>query len=244
MKREISFASYTDIGGRSVNEDSVGAFSCNGRLCFVLCDGLGGHGMGDTASSTVVSVFRDRLYKVDNSHQMLKEAFCASQDILLAKQKTLKADDKMKTTAVAVVIDDKDAYIGHIGDSRVYIFNKNKVVKRTMDHSIPQMLALSGDIKDGEIRNHPDRNIVLRVLGSEWDEPMYELMPSIPLKKCQAFLLCSDGFWELIGEEEMCYLLSTSRTVDEWLKSMASVVKGKHTEKSKDNNSAIAVWCG
>lgn len=120
---------------------------------------------------------------------------------------------------------------------------KNKVYKRTLDHSIPQMLVLSKDIKESEIRNHPDRNIVLRVMGIEWDEPMFDLMKPVPLKKCRAFLLCSDGFWELIEEKDMCALLKTSATVEDWLSSMVQVVKESGKDRNMDNFSAIAVWC-
>ena len=194
MGFSITYSTYTDKGGRDINEDSIGVFQNAGNLCFVLCDGLGGHGMGDAASSLVVEVFKDQFSKTDDLVNYLGQAFLASQDILIAEQKARNAEKKMKTTAVSLVTDGNTAYIGHIGDSRVYAFNKNKVKTRTLDHSIPQMLVLSKEIKESEIRNHPERNIVLRVMGIEWEEPMYELMVPIPLKKCQAFLLCSDGF--------------------------------------------------
>ena len=104
------------------------------------------------------------------------------------------------------------------------------------------MLALSKEIKEEQIRNHPDRNMLLRVMGVEWEEKMYELMAPIPLKKCQAFLLCSDGFWELITEKEMCEQLKKASSVDEWLSNMIQIVKKNGMGKNMDNYSAIAVW--
>ena len=133
-------------------------------------------------------------------------------------------------------------YIGHIGDSRGYVFYKNKVKTRTLDHSIPQMLVLAKEIKEDMIRNHPDRNMLLRVMGVEWDEIMYELMQPISLKKCQAFLLCSDGFWELIDEKEMSTQLRKSNSVEEWLDNMVKIVENNGKYKNMDNYSAIAVW--
>lgn len=233
---------FTDIGSRAVNEDSVGtAVNALGQG-FFLCDGLGGHGMGDAASQLVVSVMKDQFEKTGNISEFLAPAFQASQDILMAEQKLRGATKKMKTTGTALVTDGKYAYIGHVGDSRVYVFRHNKVWKRTLDHSIPQMLVMSGEIKESEIRHHPDRNIVLRVLGVEWDEPQYELMNPIPLRKCQAFLLCSDGFWELIEEKQMEELLKKAHSPEEWLRSMAAVVKENGAGLNMDNNSAIAVW--
>ena len=243
MSFSITYATYTDKGGRAVNEDSVGVFFRGENSCFVLCDGLGGHGMGDIASSLTVEVFEDQFNKTNDGEAFLCKAFLASQDILLAEQKRRRAARKMKTTATALILDESTAYIGHIGDSRVYVFNRSKVKKRTLDHSIPQMLALSRVIKESEIRNHPERNTLLRVLGVEWEEPMYELMSPVPLKKSHSFLLCSDGFWELIEEKTMCELLKKSSSVTEWLEAMAEVVKANGAEREMDNNSAIAVWC-
>ncbi len=245
MKKKIGpggCASYTDVGGREVNEDSIGVFDNGENRCYILCDGLGGHGLGDVASSLVVDVFGDQFSKSDDMVNFSGQAFTAAQEILTCEQKARCAKDKMKTTAVVAVKDDRNVYIGHIGDSRAYVFYKNKVRFRTLDHSIPQMLAISGEIRESEIRNHPDRNMLLRVLGIEWDGPMYELSIPIPLKKCQALLLCSDGFWELIDENTMCDLLKRSGSVDEWLEKMKTTVKTNGAEKNMDNNSAIAVW--
>lgn len=243
MSFTFSYSMYSDKGGRELNEDSVGAFQNNANNCFVLCDGLGGHGMGDVASSLVVEVFKDQFYKTDDVCNFLGQTFCAAQDILMAEQKNRRAGRKMKTTATALVTDDRNAYIGHIGDSRVYVFHRNKVRVRTLDHSIPQMLVLSKEIKESEIRNHADRNILLRVLGVEWEEAMYDLMMPIPLKKCQAFLLCSDGFWELIEEKVMCELLKKANSAEEWLASMIAVVRSNGVGKNMDNFSAITVFC-
>ena len=238
----LSFAMLTNAGDRPVNEDAVGCFTNGSNHCFVLCDGLGGHGMGDVASNLVKDVFQDQFLKTDDMVNFLGQTFSAAQEILMMEQIEKHAKRKMKTTAVALVTDEKTAYIGHIGDSRLYVFQKNKVKIRTLDHSIPQMLVLSRDIKESEIRNHPDRNIVLRVMGIDWEEPMYELLAPMQLKKCQAFLLCSDGFWELIDEKDMCTLLKKSNTPQEWLLEMSEIVKKNGIDRNMDNFSAIAVW--
>ena len=113
---------------------------------------------------------------------------------------------------------------------------------RTLDHSVPQMLVNIGEIDEDEIRNHPDRNRLLRVMGAEWETPQYQYSEKIPLKKGQAFLLCSDGFWELITEKMMIRFLRRADSVDEWLDTMMDYVEEKGKEKNMDNYSAIAVW--
>lgn len=240
---KLQYAVFTNRGNREINEDCVGVCQQGAKNCFVLCDGLGGHGMGDVASSLTVSVFEDMFGKTNSPVSFLEQSFLASQDLLMTEQKERCVKHKMKTTAVALATDEKNAYIGYIGDSRLYIFRRNKVKLRTQDHSIPQMLAITGEIKESEIRNHPDRNMLLRVLGVDWDNPMYELLKPVPLRKCQAFLLCSDGLWELIEESEMCDLLKKSDTVEDWLAGMIDVVNSNGTGRNMDNYSAIAVWC-
>ena len=238
----LRYATITNNGSREVNEDSLGAYEKDGNYGFIVCDGLGGHGMGDLASQCVRDTFEDQFGKTDDMVNFLGQVFITAQQILLEEQEKKRAGNKMKTTAVAMVTDDRNAYIGHVGDSRLYVFAKNKVKVRTIDHSIPQMLVLSKQIKEKEIRHHKDRNILLRVMGVEWEEPMYELMAPMDLRKCQAFLLCTDGFWELIEEEEMCALLKKATTPEEWLLEMENVVKANGLGKSMDNYSAIAVW--
>ncbi len=242
MDDRITYAVYTDIGSRRVNEDSFGTAEKDGRHCFVLCDGLGGHGMGDAASQLAVQVCLAQFENAQDLEIYPDEALQASQDILLAEQAARGAQQKMKTTGVVLATDEENAYIGHVGDSRLYIFEKNRVKARTLDHSIPQMLVLTGEIKESEIRHHPERNMLLRVLGVPWEEPMYERMETVPLSRCQAFLLCSDGFWELITEKEMCSLLKSSASVQEWLSRMAEVVRENGRGQDMDNNTAVAVW--
>lgn len=242
MSLNFTYAVFTDVGDRQVNEDAAGVFHNGDNNCCVLCDGLGGHGMGDVASTLVVNSFGTLFGKTDDVTLFLEKSFIAAQDMLMAEQKKRNADRKMKTTCVSVVTDKHNAYIGHVGDSRCYVFYKNKIKMRTLDHSIPQMLVLSKEIKENEIRNHPDRNTLLRVMGVEWDETQYELSGPLPLKKCQAILLCSDGFWELIEENDMCEALRKAGSVQEWLNNMVETVRLHGKAESMDNYSAIAVW--
>lgn len=240
--RSLTYAVYTDPGSREINEDRTLVCRHGGSHCFVLCDGLGGHGMGDVAAQTAVEVFEDLFSKCEDIPGFLEEAFSAAQDIILAEQIQRHAEKKMKTTCAALVLDRGNVCIGHVGDSRVYAFGKNKLIRRTMDHSIPQMLALAGDIKESQIRFHSERNILLRVMGEKWERPMQEILKPMSLRKCQAFLLCSDGFWEFITEDEMIKLLKASSSVQEWIDQMAAVVKKNAEGRNMDNNTAIAVW--
>lgn len=240
----ITYTVFTDRGGREVNEDSARVFEKDGKKCLVLCDGLGGHGKGEVASALVVEAVGqifNSAQKIDED--FLRSAFQLSQEALIDEQIRQDAKTDMKTTAMAMYIDGNKVQWGHVGDSRLYAFAKNKVKLRTLDHSVPQMLVFAREIKEKQIRNHPDRNRLLRVMGIEWEKPMYELAEQTQLEKYQAFLLCSDGFWELIDEKQMCKLLKNSSTVEEWMQAMVEVIKQNGIGKNMDNYTAIALWC-
>ena len=244
---KISYASLSETGNRSINEDSIGALEKDNAYIFALADGLGGHGGGEIASSLVISktmeVFSEPQWSGD-----LSLCFAEGQNAVMKEQSLRGQPDDMKTTLVILLIMQDEntneliAKWGHIGDSRLYVFNKGKYEIRTKDHSVPQMLVNSGDIREKEIRHHPDRNRLLRVMGIEWEEPRYELSETAAIAIDVSYLMCSDGFWELIGEKDMSKFLRSSHTPNEWLERMEEKVKRNGMGKEMDNYSAIAVW--
>ena len=148
----------------------------------------------------------------------------------------------MKTTVCALMISGKEAVWGHIGDTRLYLFSSNKVRERTLDHSVPQMLVLAHEITEKNIRHHPDRNRLLRALGAVGDSPQFELSRKVCLDDVQAFLLCTDGFWENVLEKEMSALLKKSNSPEDWINRMVKIVSRRENSGNIDNYSAIAVW--
>lgn len=229
-------------GSRPVNEDCVQVITCGNRRCFVVADGLGGHGKGEVASALAVKAFNEVFTgSAASLRELLSAAFKRAQAEILAEQKRSGNYYQMKTTVCALAVSEDEAVWGHIGDTRLYAFSHNRVKTRTLDHSVPQMLVLAREIKEKEIRNHPDRNKLLRVLGISGETPQFELSEPQNLHKYQAFLLCSDGFWELILEKEMCSFLKKSTSAAEWLRKMKDTVEERGAGEDMDNFSAIAV---
>ena len=198
---KINYALISNIGSRNVNEDTVSTIERDGAYGFIVCDGLGGQGMGDTASKLVAECFCDFFKSSEIKELFLPKAFDYAQNTLMEEKSKLNIKNQMCTTAVALAINENTAYVGHIGDSRLYFFEDGKLIYKTLDHSLPQMLALQGEIKEEDIAHHPDRNKLLRAFGTEWDKPMYATAEPITLNKNQAFLLCTDGIWEWITEQ-------------------------------------------
>lgn len=239
----MTYSLIANQGTRDYNEDSAACAEAEGRLCFIVADGLGGHGKGEVASQKAVEVFGREFTKIENNENFLKNAFQSAQDEIIALQESTGDKLSMKTTAVCLSIAGGNCQWGHIGDSRLYAFRKNKVALRTLDHSVPQMLVLAGDIKEKNMSTHPDRNRLLRVMGVEWDSPRYELSDEVPIDKYQAFLLCTDGFWEFIEPKKMGGFLKKAKTAKEWLALMAAEVEINGKGKDMDNYTAIAVIC-
>lgn len=238
----LTYNVFTNIGNREVNEDSVGQVASAEGHCFVLADGLGGHGHGEIASAIAVESGL-KCFMRGADPDVLARSFETAQNMVLKEQEINPLVSDMKTTMVDLVITVNGmARWGHIGDSRLYLFRNGLLAAHTSDHSVPQMLVSLGEITFEEIRGHEDRNRLIRVIGSPWDGKSYELSQEIPIQPNDVFLMCSDGFWELINEQEMQSTLEKAESVEDWMKMMVDIVMKNGEAVNMDNNSAIAVW--
>lgn len=238
-----TFEILSKPGEREYNEDYAGTERNGDVFCFVLADGLGGHGGGDEASRLVAEyILNDFKEHGEVSEEYLKKCFEESQKILLEEQERQNRVMEMKTTLVILLVDGYSIQWGHIGDSRLYYFKDKKLKQHTLDHSVPQMLMAAGEIKEKDIRFHPDRNRLLRVMGTEWNSPKYKLEELLKRQGKEVFLLCSDGFWEWINEKSMQAALRKAKSPGEWLERMEKEILKNGTGKGMDNYSAIAVF--
>lgn len=238
----VKFAMLSREGSRDNNEDNVGMYQDGESFCFILADGLGGHGKGEVASQVAVEAVIGKFAAGGRTEAFLDEAFCAAQEAIVEKQESDRTCKDMKTTLVVLLVGPDEVRWGHIGDSRLYFFQDGKLRSRTLDHSVPQMLVAIGEIRERDIRRHPDRNRLLRVLGVEMDELNHQTAEPAPRKRGQAFLLCSDGFWELIEEKKMEAALRRAADPDKWLAVMEEIVQKNGKGTDMDNYSAISVW--
>lgn len=224
-------------GGRSYNEDSV-RFESNGpSFAGIVADGLGGHGGGEIASSLVAETLAGGFMAETSTqpeaiHKLFEKA---NQEVVSKQTATLQ----MKSTAVGLFCDDNGLTCAHVGDSRLYRFTNGMITFQTKDHSVSQMAVLSGEIPPSQIRFHEDRNKVLRALGS--DASVKPDIISWPRQTTDTFLLCTDGFWEYVLEEEMEIDLAKSKTPDEWLRFMIGRLS-KRVHGKNDNFSALAIF--
>lgn len=241
----IDYALLTKQGERLYNEDSVLAMPSVIPATFAVADGLGGHGFGNIASAMVTATVKEMVTVSKELASLSSEEAIASlfrqaqSDICQKKQDGGYGD--MMTTMVLLQIGEQISW-GHVGDSRLYYFQNGELAAQTLDHSVPQILVYMGEITPQEIRHHPDRNRLLRAMGKEWERgDEFSIGESITPEAGQSFLLCSDGFWEYIVEEDMISCLRQSKDAGEWLQSMEKIVLDNGKGKNMDNYSAITI---
>lgn len=236
----ITTASVSAPGGRPVNEDTVRIISNGHCLRAFVGDGLGGYAGGAQASQTAAAA----VLEPSRTQSMLSEQAlltAAEQAHLAVNTIQAQCRGNMKTTLVLLIIEDGQARWMHVGDSRLYHFRKGTLVTQTLDHSVSQMAVLMGQIRPEQIRFHEDRNRVLRALGSENARP--EISPVLELVGGQdVFLLCTDGFWEYVCENEMEECLRLSKTPKQWLGRMETLLRSR-IPGDCDNYTAAAVFC-
>ncbi len=194
---------FTNQGGRSYNEDYVGVKRTEKGALYLLADGLGGHLHGEQASKGIVDfILGSGLPKEDEDRQAwLETVITASNDHLLKLQQA--SNQKMKSTVVALYIEGEQAVFANVGDSRLYCLQDGKISGVTEDHSVAYRKFKSGQITRDQIGSDEDQSCLLRCLGS----PDHFLPDGYtlegPLQAGDGFLLCSDGMWEYLLDEEI-----------------------------------------
>ena len=204
--KNFDFANLTDKGlQREKNEDFLAYFdTCNGHV-FVLCDGMGGHQAGEYASKLAVEtigVFLNEKY-IKNPFDAVENAIKTANIEVFKKSKSNSNYSGMGTTITLTLIRDNRIYYGHIGDSRIYLFSKNKLTQITKDHSYVQSLVDKGIISEKEAEKHPRKNEISKALGLEaFIEPDVAPSALIPHNN-DLLLLCSDGLNNMINNKKI-----------------------------------------
>ena len=204
---------------------------------FLVADGMGGHAAGDFASKYAISVVIDFIRKstIKSPVSLLKRALVYASNELYKEAEKDRDKMGMGTTMVAAVFQDKTLYVANIGDSRLYIINDD-IKQITMDHSLVEELIRNGQLERNKGRNHPEKNIITRAMGSR-DEAMPDFF-QITLKENSRILLCSDGLSNMVEDDEIRDIVSDDNDLErvvEYLISRANYYGGN------DNISVVVV---
>ncbi|MCK5129336.1 MAG: serine/threonine-protein phosphatase [Clostridiales bacterium] len=231
-------------GGRKHNDDYCGYIKSSSGLFLALADGLGGYAGGQTASRIAITAALAVAAKSklkDNPTQTISDAMQAAQLSVIDRQKDNPEISHMRTTMTAMSITStgKTNY-AHVGDSRIYIFRDEDIFKRTLDHSVPQLMVSSGKLEEDKIRFSTNRNQLLHSLGDASDRKI-EHAPDCTLRPGDAILMCSDGFWQYVYEGDILAMLKWAPTAKRWVLRMEDLLQDATVGKNNDNYSALAV---
>jgi PPM family protein phosphatase len=245
----MQFSVYQEslIGGRKVNQDRMGYSFSREALLLVLADGMGGHLRGEVAAAialqTLSSLFQQHATPyVKKPERFLEEALQAAHIEIHRYRAANNLPDTPRTTVVACLIQHNHAIWAHCGDSRLYWIRHGKIISRTRDHSHIETLIARGDVDPSERASHPDRNKLYNCLGAT-SMPAVDVSRHATLAPGDVLMLCSDGLWSMLSDEDMAQRLSTTtivRAIPDMLKS-ATTMAGD----ASDNATALAImWQG
>lgn len=229
--REIKFlpnipiASITTDTGcvREANEDSgrhvkpIDTVIKNKRgTLTVVADGMGGHASGEVASQMAIELI-SYFYYADEESSAPEALRNAIQRANTEIYETSVSDEKffgMGTTLVALVLLEKTGYAAHVGDSRLYRLRNNKLKLLTMDHSQVMEMVKGGIITMDEARNHEDKNVILRAVGTQMTVDV-EVSEPFKVLPADEFLLCSDGLSDMVEDEVIEAVWASAKDIHE-----------------------------
>jgi serine/threonine protein phosphatase PrpC len=240
----LNAATAIHKGDREYQQDQVALInhrSAHGCLLGVVADGMGGLSGGRKASNQVLLTARQLFERYDPHTddatslltQLVREAH------IVIKLVAVSSEEQPHSTIAAFLLNPGgDCHWVHTGDSRIYHFHGNTLVKRTLDHSLVQKMVSRGEITEDEANTHPKANILTGCAGSAEDPPM-ETHLITQIRPGDSLLACSDGVWHYFNDRELGSIMSTlpPRDASEFLITKARARARGHA----DNLSLIAM---
>ena len=196
----ILSAFRTDVGKVRANNQDAPIVSEKLRL-YGVADGMGGHKGGEVAST---SARDDLLRELEGKTPSVAALSGAIEEVNRQIYHQQEHDDAltgMGTTLSVLWMSDNFVYIGHVGDSRVYLLRDGEFKQMTLDHSLVEQLVREGVLTEEEAQNHPMRNIITRAIGT--DESVEVDVVVEERRKGDLWLACSDGLHGLVDDRQM-----------------------------------------
>lgn len=246
LQMQVGGISHT--GGRANNEDAIlveetpqGADLPNGGWILAVADGMGGHADGELASSLAIETLKETFVGAPqpDAALALKQAYRKANEAIFAVG--TDPDSRPGTTLVSAIVRGKYVTIANVGDSRAYLMRANQLTQITQDHSVVAEQVAAGELPNGDERTSPQRNLLTAALGTQ--EQLERRLPAIyelVLLPEDRLLLCSDGFYDVLKNEDYLQLMS-----GEDAQSSAVALTDLATQrKTTDNVSAVILSVG
>jgi serine/threonine protein phosphatase PrpC len=232
------------LGNRRINQDRCAIVQSVDYLLLTLGDGMGGHPRGEMAAQILMDTTEQHFYRIPKPvaapRDFLKKALQDAHKQIQAFGFAQTPPIDPRTTGVVVLVQNGMVHWAHVGDSRFYLFRKGKLLTRTIDHSYVEQLRQDGIISAEQQETHPQRHFVTRCLGGSPKPPAISLGESARLLDGDVLLLCSDGFWANIEEEEMAFAFQEQAPLEKVIKELARAAEVTAHPES-DNVTALAM---
>ncbi|MFZ4859442.1 MAG: Stp1/IreP family PP2C-type Ser/Thr phosphatase [Desulfuromonadaceae bacterium] len=234
----IHSVGMTDKGARRSNNEDAFVILANERYCSVA-DGMGGAAAGEVASKifvdTVLELFSDITSQSEQEvDSTIREAFLQGNERIILSAKANPSYEGMGCTAEVIAFFDERYTIGHVGDSRTYLFRGGELSQITKDHSYVQHQVDQGLISAEEARTHTMKNVVLRALGI--DESLSLDIIRGRVLPGDIYLLCSDGLSDMLSDSTIVDVLETSFVLEQ---KVDMLIKGAIAAGGKDNVTVV-----
>ncbi|MBS3982330.1 MAG: Stp1/IreP family PP2C-type Ser/Thr phosphatase [Dethiobacter sp.] len=217
---------------RENNEDNYLIWQEGALSLFAVADGMGGHAAGEVASTLAMetvkqSLLEQRLTLLEKVAEgctiepyLVEILTAANSKILLAGGNRTECVG-MGTTLTLLLAVSGQAWVGHIGDSRAYLLRQGRLEMLTEDHTLVSQLARSGQIGEEEMRSHPQRHILTQALGTE-HAPSFDVQKFL-LEAGDFLLLCTDGLYGLVDDEELLREIQASDPPEDILERLVAL---------------------
>ncbi|HEX4332206.1 MAG TPA: protein phosphatase 2C domain-containing protein [Usitatibacter sp.] len=187
------------LGDRDGNEDRVGYSYSRDVLLMTVADGMGGHLGGEVAAEIAITEITRRFqnearHKLRKPFDFLVSAIQSAHRAIVSHAVEQNLLECPRTTVVACIVQNGNAYWAHAGDSRLYVLRKGQMIARTQDHSRVQMMIDAGEITPEAAARHPERNKIFSCLGGVVP-PQIASGREFPLVTGDTVMLSTDGFW-------------------------------------------------
>ena len=242
---DIHIATCSDRGQRDDNEDEVRAGQAGATHFALLSDGAGGHARGAEASRRVVDHIEAALRQAAGrfAPEPLTQALVSAHEALQREQHGAQGRARMHATVVALWIhrDQDRALWSHVGDSRLYRLRYGAVELVTSDDSVVQRLLEGGLLTPQQALEHPLKNQLLAAMGMPDRVEPHTVEAPVGLEDGDVYLLCTDGWWGALSEQEYASTLEAAASPQAWLQAMHALIQSR-AQPGQDNFSAVAVW--
>jgi len=234
---KYSYSGRTDIGlEREVNQDSFGNANLDWGSIFILSDGFGHKEGGKFASQSTVDIFIKNYSKdaPKNIEVFFESSFDEINKYIYYKKVSEYDKAMLGCTAVVMIFEGETAHIAHIGDSRAYIIQEDRIQRLTTDHSYVQSLIDKGELSPEKAMFHSKRHVLIRALGSHRKAKIDYTFWSIASN--DKIMLCCDGVWGFISQSKIEEVLNNNNP-DQATNKLIDIVK----ENSGTDNITLQV---